>query len=330
MAKRGKRKARAAAKAKPKKKKYSLAEKVFGLVELGKPGQWSKPLLNMVIAALIAFYVFSAQVSLELFVMGFISVAMLWSGLYALNDFTDRKMDAAHPVKRNRPIPSGKVSPKQALFFSVFFITLALFVAGSIIGNTLLALCLLIMLTNQLFYTLKPWRLKSRKIFDVISGSMINPIFRYMSGLVLFMPFHGPAANAFPILPIIFFVAMQFSGYSLYRASSKGHDIKMKMKSTIAAFDEKKVKLASYIAAAIGVLAYLGMIVNGITEMNPNLGYLPFQYIWSIIPVLFFLPILKSAILNPEKSDLTSTYRVFYAMTTAFIISNVLVFAILP
>ncbi|MFA5358046.1 MAG: UbiA family prenyltransferase [archaeon] len=321
---------RASARAQAVRKKYSLKERAFGLIELARPLEWSKPLLNMTIAALIAFYVFSAQFSLELFAIGFVSVAMLWSGLYALNDFTDTKLDAAHAVKKNRPIPSGKISPRQALFFSSFLITLSLFIAFSLIENIALTICLLAMLANQLFYTLEPWRLKSRKIFDIISGSMINPLFRYLSGLALFMPFHGPASAAFPILPIIFVIAMQFSGYSLYRAFSKSHDIKMKMKSTIAAFGEKKVKLASYIVAAIGIIAYFGMIANGITVMDPNFGYLPFQYIWSIIPVLFFLPMLKGAILSPEKSDLKGTYRIFYAMTIAFIIGNAAVFAILP
>ena len=88
---------------KTKTPKYSSKEKVFGLIELGRPLEWSKTLLNMFLAAMMAFYVFGIRpLDLGIFVIGFISVAFLWSALYALNDYTDRFIDAQHRVKKKQ------------------------------------------------------------------------------------------------------------------------------------------------------------------------------------------------------------------------------------
>ena len=212
-----------------KSKNYSLIEKIFGFIELGRPIEWSKSLLNMGLGALMAMYIYGAGVNLVTFIQGFFSVAFLWSGLYALNDRTDWKIDLVHDVKKKRPIPSGKVTPSQGLTFALILILVSYLIAFSM-NNVLLVGCLTIMLINQLLYTMKPFRFKSRKVLDVISGSMINPIFRFTSGLVLFVSATQLVNNFVPILPYIFVIGVQFGGYSLYRLFSKKHDKKLKMK----------------------------------------------------------------------------------------------------
>jgi len=309
-------------------KKWTLKEKLIGLGELGRPIEWSKPLMNMTLAAFIAFYVYNSSVNPILFVTGFFSVAFLWSGLYALNDFTDWKIDALHEVKKERAIPSGKVSPKQGLLFSIILI-LSSFTIAFLLGNFLLILCLGAMMLNQLLYTMKPYRFKSRKGLDMISGSMINPIFRYLSGIVLFVSFFRLTHTQFPILPIIFVVGLQFSGYSLYRAFSSKHDKKIKMQSTVALMSEGKVKAMSYLAMAIGVIAYFLILINGATLQEKWLGYIPLQYIWAIVGVILLVPLLKDAILSPSKADMKKSYLTTYIMTIAFIALNWLIFLFL-
>ena len=90
--------------------KWSLAERAAGFVELGRPMEWSKSLLNMMIAMLMAFYVYSVGVNLWIFAAGFFSIAFLWSGLYALNDFTDWKR---FPSEKHWGILLIKIRPKR-------------------------------------------------------------------------------------------------------------------------------------------------------------------------------------------------------------------------
>jgi len=315
-------------------KKFTLKDKLFGLAELGRPIEWSKTLLNMTLAALMVYYIYlplesSIAITFNIFVFiaGFISVAFLWSSLYALNDYTDRTIDAKHERKRFRPIPCGKISPNQGLAFSLILLVISFGIAFAL-NNFFLMICLVAMLTNQLFYTTKPWRLKSRKYFDIISGSMINPFFRYFSGIVLFVPAMLIATNPFPILPVLFVVGIQFSGYTLYRLFSKRHDKKLKMKSTVALLPEKYVKGVAYGVMGIAILSYFGILINGFFKIT-WLGFLPLQYFGAIIIVaivIMTIPSLRNAIINPQKADMKNSYRILYGMNVAFIIGNAIIF----
>jgi 4-hydroxybenzoate polyprenyltransferase len=317
--------------AKIKNKKYSLIERLLGLAELGRPIEWSKSLLNMFLAALIAYYCYNAFLSPTVFVVGFFAVAFLWSGLYALNDYSDRHIDKLHDRKKFRPIPSGKVSSKQGLAFSIILIILSFGIA-LVLDNFLLILSLLAMLANQLLYTMKPYRLKTRKVFDIISGSMINPFFRYFSGLVLFISFFELVNYPFPLFPVLFVVGIQFGGYTLYRLFSKSHDKKTKMKSTVALMSEKKVKSTAYTVLLIAILSYFGLLINGFTLQLNILGFLPPQYFLAIIiviVVLLAIPSLRKAIIDPKHADMKSSYRILYAMNIIFVLANLIIYLVL-
>ena len=161
---------------------------------------------------------------------------------------------------------------------------------------------------------------------------MINPFFRYFSGIVLFVPAMMVATTPFPILPVLFVIGIQFSGYTLYRLFSKGHDKKLKMKSTVASFPEKYVKGVAYGVIGIAILSYFGLLVNGFFKIGA-IGFLPPQYFGAIIIVaivVLAIPSLRNAIISPQKADLKNSYRILYGMNVAFILGNAIIFFILP
>jgi len=288
---------------------------ITGLIHLMRPAEWSKSLGNMVLATLVASYVLFAVPSLERFVLGFASVALLWSGLYALNDFTDWQKDALHPVKRRRPIPSGAVSPQLALIFSLALIVASFGIAILLELGRLFLVCLLIMLANQLLYTRKPWELKKRPVLDLVSGSMINPIFRYYAGWVLFVPQFNS-----PILPLLFIVGLQFGGYGLYRMGSKGFEKKQSYKSSVVLFGERKLRLAYYLALAISSLSFIALCFNSIYRVkHVLLGFLPIEFLALGLVMLLGLPFYKTALKNPQKMDMRKMYWVVYAQNIVFI-----------
>lgn len=76
-------------------------------IALLRPHQWIK---NLFIAAPLFFTpeaVSAATISGV--ALGIAAFSILASGLYILNDWTDRKADALHPVKRHRPLATGAV-----------------------------------------------------------------------------------------------------------------------------------------------------------------------------------------------------------------------------
>src|SRR5436190_17018786 len=52
---------------------------------------------------------------LELLVQGFICFCLASSAVYILNDYLDLASDRLHPLKKNRPLASGKIKVPFAL-----------------------------------------------------------------------------------------------------------------------------------------------------------------------------------------------------------------------
>ena len=94
-----------------------------------RPKQWIK---NFFVFLPLVFggKLFSFPENLMTF-SGFCVFSLTASAMYLINDILDYEKDREHPVKRLRPIPSGKVTVKQALFLAiplgVFSITISFF-----------------------------------------------------------------------------------------------------------------------------------------------------------------------------------------------------------
>jgi 4-hydroxybenzoate polyprenyltransferase len=102
----------------------SRASTLGGLVECMRPEQWVKN--SCVLAPLL----FSARLTDEtsliraLFAAAIFSLAA--SGVYLCNDAVDWKADLIHPLKRSRPVPSGRLSPRLAAVFGLAMLVGAL------------------------------------------------------------------------------------------------------------------------------------------------------------------------------------------------------------
>jgi 4-hydroxybenzoate polyprenyltransferase len=72
---------------------------------------------------------------------------LLYSGLYTLNDLVDRDSDAAHPLKRHRPIASGRVTIRRAIVWTVVFLTAGLG-TGALFGVPIVSCYLAIIAVN--------------------------------------------------------------------------------------------------------------------------------------------------------------------------------------
>jgi 4-hydroxybenzoate polyprenyltransferase len=109
--------------------------KLLSIIELARPNQWAKNGL------LFAGYIFAgrlkigmpdALIELTATVMAFISFCFLSSFAYTVNDIKDMKRDANHPLKRKRPLPSGRVKPSEAMFFSLLCLACGLIIAVAV------------------------------------------------------------------------------------------------------------------------------------------------------------------------------------------------------
>ena len=86
---------------------------ISGLIKSLRPKQWTK---NGFIFAALVFDVKLFQPELFLKTLaGFILLCFISGTVYLINDLVDIEKDRAHPVKKNRPIPSGEVPMKVAI-----------------------------------------------------------------------------------------------------------------------------------------------------------------------------------------------------------------------
>ncbi|MGE0659634.1 MAG: UbiA prenyltransferase family protein [Reyranellaceae bacterium] len=148
----------------------ALWRALAGLVLLMRPWDWARNLL------LLAPVVFSAQ-SFDIALAQRVGLALALfcaasSALYCLNDVMDRRLDALHPVKRARPLPSRAVGVAAALVLAValagtalyfawtfdrpFFRVLALYLAlGALYSLSLRRLGVLDVLAVAILYVLR-------------------------------------------------------------------------------------------------------------------------------------------------------------------------------
>src|SRR5215203_854775 len=99
-----------------------------GLLAAMRPRQWTKNLL------LYAGIVFAAELhDPERWVQAtaaFVAYCLASSAAYIFNDVRDAERDRLHPLKRHRPIASGRVRPERALNVAGILATLAVAVVA--------------------------------------------------------------------------------------------------------------------------------------------------------------------------------------------------------
>jgi 4-hydroxybenzoate polyprenyltransferase len=112
-------------------------------------------------------------------ILGFAVFCAVSSAGYIFNDIADIEEDAAHPEKKNRPLPSGSASKKKAEALAGILLIGGLIVA--FITNGLFFLLVICYLINSQLYN---YFLRNRAIIDVVDIA-VGFIIRAIAGTVL-------------------------------------------------------------------------------------------------------------------------------------------------
>ena len=145
--------------------------KGMSIIQLLRPQQWIK---NVFVAAPLLFSGRFRDPALCLkTVLAFIAFSLISSAIYAVNDVCDREEDRRHPVKKNRPIASGRIGINFAILLSLCLLVIGSALSWYLDGRTLLMALIFIIL--QLAYSLI---LKHVAILDVmvIAGGFVMRI----------------------------------------------------------------------------------------------------------------------------------------------------------
>ncbi len=96
-----------------------------------RPKQWTKNIF--IFAALVFDRKLFDLPSLERVILAFVLFCLMASSVYLINDIVDCEADKLHPVKKSRPIASGKLNISIAIIFAVIFAIVSM--AGAYLLN---------------------------------------------------------------------------------------------------------------------------------------------------------------------------------------------------
>jgi len=154
----------------------SLTEKIAPYMAIARLDHWFKNVFVLP-GIVVAIYADHSLLSLTLLrdtAIALLAMGLVASSYYVLNEVLDAPFDALHPLKRNRPIPCGRVVVPIAYAEWLVLGTLALLVAASV-NHRVLAVVTALWVMGCL-YNIRPVRTKDRAYLDVLSESVNNPL----------------------------------------------------------------------------------------------------------------------------------------------------------
>jgi 4-hydroxybenzoate polyprenyltransferase len=150
--------------------------RVTPYLSIARPDHWFKNVFMALGVFLAYFYhpeAFGAGTLLAI-LWAVLATCLVASSNYVINEILDAPTDLSHPVKRHRPIPSGKVwlplAYAEWLLLAVVGLAMAAAVNLPFLGA---AAWLLVM---GIVYNVRPLRAKEHPYVDVLCESINNPI----------------------------------------------------------------------------------------------------------------------------------------------------------
>ena len=155
-------------------------------VAIARPDHWFKNVFMGVGIILAVFYHFRQQdfavtlTARHVFPLvlqvawGVAAVCLVASSNYVINEILDAPTDRNHPVKRNRPVPSGQVNLKLAYAEWLVLGAIGLAMAAALNRPFFIAAAGLFVM--GLVYNVPPLRAKEHPYTDVLSESVNNPL----------------------------------------------------------------------------------------------------------------------------------------------------------
>ena len=146
--------------------KSGLGTEVKTYWEVTKPKIWYLLVFTACMASLIAYHVHEIAISALTLILVITSVMAGSAAANTLTNYIDRDIDAKMERTRSRPIPSGRISPENALYFGLTLVGISLLLAY-LINIWALGLMIFGLFDNVIVYS--KW-LKRRSSWNIILG----------------------------------------------------------------------------------------------------------------------------------------------------------------
>jgi 4-hydroxybenzoate polyprenyltransferase len=161
------------------------AKSIWPYIQIARIDHWFKNAF-MLLGTLLAFFYEPVSLkwgSISQLGLAFIATCLVASSNYVVNELLDGPFDSAHPDKKHRPVPSGKVRFNFALLEWLFLGVAGVMVAFTI--NLPFGISAFVLLLMGITYNVPQVRTKDIPYVDVLSESFNNPIRLFLGWFVL-------------------------------------------------------------------------------------------------------------------------------------------------
>ena len=236
----------------------SAFDVVKDYASIARPDHWCKNVFMVLGVLLAGFYnpellgwVTAAQIAWAV-----LATCLIASSNYVLNEILDAPTDRQHPVKRNRPIPSGRISLPVAYAEWLLLGVVGLAMASAL--NRPFFYSGLLLLVMGVIYNVRPIRSKDLPYLDVLSESVNNPI-RLMLGWFAVTQAEIPPISllvAYWMIGAFFMAAKRFAEYR----SINDPAVAAAYRNSFRYYDDQKLLISMFFYATSFAL-FLGVFI---------------------------------------------------------------------
>lgn len=246
-------------------------------------------------------------------IQGFFCFCFVSSAVYILNDYRDMEADKLHPVKKNRPLASGKISP--AFAFTCMIVLLVLGLGGAFMLKLSFLFMLLLYLLINVSYSFGLKDIALVDVFLISCGFLI----RTVSGGLL----AGVAVSQWLIIMVFLLsllLAFAKRRDDLVRAGVSGKVLRKSSRH----YSMEYLHICLSLIAGVTMVCYMMYTFSEEVKMRLGENYLSFTSLFVFAGILRYLQI---TMLNQHEGSPT---RIFLTdrIIQATIIGWVLTFSI--
>lgn len=223
-------------------------------LEIARIDHWFKNIF-MLFGVLFAFFHNPMALNLALLpnlLIAILSVCLVASSNYVLNEIKDARYDSVHPKKKYRPIPSGRVRVSVAYIEWILFLSAGIVLAMAV--NVPFLLVTFIFLLMGIFYNIQPFRLKDLPYIDVLAESLNNPI-RLLLGWFVVVQNQLPSISLLLTYWFIGSFFMAIKRYAEYQ-SINNPEIAGSYRKSFHYYDEKRLLISMFFYISLASLFF--------------------------------------------------------------------------
>lgn len=262
----------------PDSPKGTFMWRVRGMIQTLRPQQWVK---NAFVLAPVVFAKHLTHPSIIKSALGAFAIFCLLAGaVYTMNDIVDAEADRAHPVKRHRPIASGRV-PIPIAKVMVVVLALVCF-GGALIGPWEFFVVTVLYFAQNVAYSFRLKKIAYVDVGFIAAGFVLRVL---AGGFATKTPVSMYMVGCTALLAL-------FLGFGKRRHELAHAANAKRQRAALGGYSPKVLTVALAVTGAAAVLTYLAYTLDHATRAFFDSDYLWLTVVHPVLGVIRFLQLV--------------------------------------